>query len=224
MAPQITCYLDCVSPYSYFAFTHLNNLSQALQAKDIEVDFVPVFLGGINVASGNTPPWQLPAKAKYLEFDIVQAKAYYSLPDLKRPEFFPIVSLVPQRAALFIKSQFPTQYLASYKLLYAALWERSLDISQTSALAEALSPLFAPEQIAAILEGAASPEIKQGLLEKTQDAVKAGAFGAPWFVVRNARGEESPFFGSDRFHFMWQFLGLEWDFAGPGGREGQMKL
>jgi len=28
--------------------------------------------------------------------------------------------------------------------------------------------------------------------------------------VRNTEGKEEPFFGSDRFHFMWEYLGLPW--------------
>lgn len=28
--------------------------------------------------------------------------------------------------------------------------------------------------------------------------------------VRNDEGKEEPFFGADRFHFMWEFLGVRW--------------
>ena len=40
----------------------------------------------------------------------------------------------------------------------------------------------------------------------TEHVVKEkGAFGCPWFWVTNGEIQE-PFFGSDRFHYMWDFL------------------
>lgn len=40
--------------------------------------------------------------------------------------------------------------------------------------------------------------------------LELGAFGAPWMWVKNGEGKEEPFFGSDRCHFMWEFLKLPW--------------
>lgn len=54
-----------------------------------------------------------------------------------------------------------------------------------------------------------------------------GAFGSPWFWVRNGEGKEEPFFGSDRFHFMWEYLGLPWqdiEILPPGAKAGKSKL
>ena len=49
-----------------------------------------------------------------------------------------------------------------------------------------------------ILEAATKPEFKKKLNDNTQIALDHGAFGAPWFWVKNRKGEEEPFFGSDR--------------------------
>lgn len=94
------------------------------------------------------------------------------------------------------------------RLLWAALWQKDIDVSQEPLLVAAWANLFTPEECKAILEAANTAEYKQKLLDNTEEALKAGAFGAPWFTVRNSKGEETPFFGSDRFHFMYQFLGL----------------
>jgi 2-hydroxychromene-2-carboxylate isomerase len=56
--------------------------------------FHPVFLGGINVKSGNKPPWSLPAKARYGEFDYDRAKKYFGATDIQTPSFFPILSIL----------------------------------------------------------------------------------------------------------------------------------
>lgn len=42
---------------------------------------------------GNTPPWKVPAKAVYSDFDTKNAKRYFGLPRLKKPSVFPILSL-----------------------------------------------------------------------------------------------------------------------------------
>jgi glutathione S-transferase kappa 1 len=56
--------------------------------------FHPVFLGGINVKSGNKPPWSLPAKARYGEFDYDRAKKYFGATNIQTPQFFPILSIL----------------------------------------------------------------------------------------------------------------------------------
>lgn len=43
--------------------------------------------------SGNKPPWMVPAKATYGEFDMLYAERYFGLPGIKKPSAFPILSL-----------------------------------------------------------------------------------------------------------------------------------
>jgi glutathione S-transferase kappa 1 len=50
--------------------------------------------------------------------------------------------------------------------------------------------------------------MKDLLTATTQEALDRGAFGAPWLWVTNEEGKSEPFFGSDRFHFVYQYLGL----------------
>lgn len=89
-----------------------------------------------------------------------------------------------------------------------SLWEQDKDISQDSQLAKTWGGLFKEEELKSIIEATEEEEYKNALTENTNEAVKSGAFGAPWSVVRNAKGEETRYFGSDRFHFMWDFLGI----------------
>lgn len=74
---------------------------------------------------------------------------------------------------------------------------------------------------------ATEKEWKDRLTGNTKEALDQGAFGAPWMWVTNAKGVSEPFFGSDRFHFMWEFLGLPWqDLAilPKGAKPGRAKL
>ncbi|KAF9699129.1 hypothetical protein EKO04_002884 [Ascochyta lentis] len=171
---------------------------------------VPVFLGGINVGSGNKPPWTLPAKAAYSGYDSSRAKRYFGAEEVKTPEFFPIVSLLPQRALSFIKEQHPHAFISAFLDIFEAMWKNGKDVSVPATLAETLQPRFSPEEVKAILSSANSAPFKQRLNDNTKEALDRGAFGCPWFWVRNAKGAEEPFFGSDRFHFMWEYLGLPW--------------
>ncbi len=100
---------------------------------------------------------------------------------------------------VFTKATFPPAlYEAAFRELWVGMWEQGLDVSQVDVLAEVLGRHFAAGDVRRILEAANTPEWKQKLLDNTQTALDRGAFGAPWFWVRNAQGKEEPFFGSDR--------------------------
>jgi len=90
------------------------------------------------------------------------------------------------------------------------MWRSGHDISAPDALAAALQAHFSEQETKAVLERASQKEWKDELSAKTKEALERGAFGCPWFWVTNGKGVAEPFFGSDRFHFMWEFLGLSW--------------
>ncbi|KAI8938014.1 hypothetical protein NX059_005687 [Plenodomus lindquistii] len=210
MSGKITCYFDCVSPYSYYAFLHLEKHREVLKQHNVEIDIVPVFLGGINVGSGNKPPWSLPAKAAYSNYDNARAKRYFGVPNLRSPSFFPILSLLPQRALGYIKEVYPEKLAKVFLSYWVEMWENGIDLSKPDLLITVLRQNFTDAEVKTIMEKANSPEYKQLLNDKTKEALDHGAFGAPWFYVRNSKGQEEPFFGSDRFHYMWEYLGLPW--------------
>ncbi|KAF2276004.1 thioredoxin-like protein [Westerdykella ornata] len=210
MAGKITAYLDCVSLYSWFALLQLEKNREKLASHNVELDIVPVFLGGINVGSGNKPPWTLPAKGKYGKYDVKRAMKYFGTPNMKTPKNFPILSLLPQRALVFIKTKHPNLLVPTLLDFFRALWEDGLDISKPDQVAQVLSKRYSEADVCEILEKANSPECKQALNDNTKEALAKGAFGCPWFIVKNSKGEEEPFFGSDRFHYIWDFLQLPW--------------
>ncbi|KAL5119512.1 hypothetical protein ACEQ8H_002577 [Pleosporales sp. CAS-2024a] len=198
MSGKITSYLDCVSPYSYFALVRLEENRQLLKQHNVEIDIVPVFLGGINVGSGNKPPWTLPAKAVYGRYDSERSKHYFGLPNVKTPEFFPILSLLPQRALVYIKEEHPQHFVTAFMAIFQGMWEHGLDVSKPHLLAQVLSTHFSQASVKDILEKANMASYKQRLNDNTKEALELGAFGCPWHVVRNSKGETELFFGSDR--------------------------
>jgi len=211
MGGHIDCYLDCSSFYSYIAFEYLLKNKDLLASHDVIVEFHPIFLGGVNVGSGNKPPWTLPAKAKYGQFDLARTLKYHDLEKVSVPPFFPPLTLLPQRALCYIKATFPPIILEkTWGALFNSMWVDHNNITLPDPFVETLkrTTLFTEKEIEDILNAAKEKEWKDKLLANTQKVLDLGAFGAPWMWVRNSEGKEEPFFGSDRFHFVWMFLGV----------------
>lgn len=89
------------------------------------------------------------------------------------------------------------------------MWDDSIDISTPANLSIALRKVFNPAEVQEILDNTSTEVIKSKLTGVTGKVVKElGAFGCPWFWVYDGKGNAEPFFGSDRFHYMWDFLDL----------------
>ncbi len=52
-------------------------------------------------------------------------------------------------------------------------------------------------------------EGKEVLIENTDRTLEDGAFGLPWIVAVNEKGEREGFFGVDHLGLVVEFLGLE---------------
>ncbi|KAF3482076.1 uncharacterized protein GIQ15_04835 [Arthroderma uncinatum] len=162
----------------------------------------------------NKPPWTLPAKAAYGQFDRVRASKHFGVDDFEVPPFFPPLTILPQRCATYIKQNYPRDRFESTFLLYwQYMFFKHIDLSKPEGMIELLKEAkYSSQEIERILASTKTDEIKKALTDRTQEALDRGAFGAPWFWVKNNEtGKEEPFFGSDRFHFMWEFLGVPFD-------------
>jgi len=208
MGGKIDLYYDCVSPWSWFALHHLINNRETLKSYGVEFEIFPVFLGGIMHKSTNTPPWTLPQKASYGTFDLERGQKYFKL-SLKRPQNFPILSLLPQRCLTYIKTAYSPEKLEKATLeVWRSMWQKDEDVSKPELMQACLARAFSPADVEKIMKAASTSEVKNGLLATTDKALEQGAYGCPWFEVTNGDGLKQPFFGSDRFHFMYEFLGI----------------
>lgn len=118
---------------------------------------------------------------------------------MKTPDFFPILSLLPQRALVFVKVKHARYFIETFRDLFVEMWENGLDVSKPDILAQVLSKRFSKPEVQEIIQKANSPEWKQVLNDNTKEALDRGAFGCPWYWVRNSKGDQEPFFGSDRY-------------------------
>ena len=86
-----------------------------------------------------------------------------------------------------------------------------VDISKAENLAKLLAEYFDEGEVKEILRLMATQEYKDKLTGNTKKALGQGAFGAPWFWLKNGKGVEEPLFGSDRWAYMWRFMGVEFE-------------
>ncbi|KAG9248270.1 putative glutathione S-transferase kappa 1 [Calycina marina] len=214
MGGNIDCYLDLSSFYSYITIVYLEKNRSKLESYGITINYIPFFLGGVNVGSGNKPPWSLPAKAAHGAFDSDRAKKHHGMQAIAFPDFFPPLTILPQRALCFIKATYPPSTLITTWLsLFSAMWttpHQNITLAPTLSSVLASTKLFSSSQVAEILSKAAASEWKETLIANTKMALDQGAFGAPWMMVTNDQGATEPFFGSDRWHFVYAFLGVGW--------------
>ncbi|PKS06851.1 hypothetical protein jhhlp_006927 [Lomentospora prolificans] len=231
MGGRIDFYYDIASWYSYVGFADLFMNLDILAAHGVQVEFHPVSLGGIMKAAANQPPMMNPLKGEYLGRDGSRAAARVGKSNMRfPPDFFSrSKTLIPQRALHYIKKNYPTEtYLtALHYLLDSYFTPPHPNVSKPDGLARALAQcprgfkgsaagedysaagkLFSAEEVKAIMEGTETPEMKEALKATTEVAIRKRAFGAPWLVVTNSEGREEVFFGSDRFGFIYEFLGL----------------
>ncbi|KAF2666001.1 putative thioredoxin [Microthyrium microscopicum] len=207
---KIELFYDTVSPYSWYALHYLQKNREALSSHGINIELTPVFLGGIMQKSGNTPPWKNTNKATMGTIDKARAQKYFGL-EFGTPDFFPAFTLLPQRSLTYIKDKYPPAKLEEASVeCWKMMWMENKDITKPELMIECLARHFDEADIRAIMQAANSPEYKSKLLASTDRALETGAYGCPWFEVTNHKGVKEPFFGSDRFHYMWEFLELPW--------------
>lgn len=220
MPGRIIAHLDCASPYSYFALLHLRRIRPILSTYGVEVEFIPVFLGGINHATGNQPPSTLPARGKYGPYDMRRAVENFQTVKLTGPPFFPMVSLLPQRCTVVIKDKYSTEIFETiYERLWIWVFNRHIDLAKPENMRAVLldGKELDESQVDEILKLVGTKEVKGQLNENTRKAIEEyGAFGCPWLwiVKTDDNGKQilaEPVFGSDRWTYVYRLLDIEFE-------------
>jgi glutathione S-transferase kappa 1 len=79
------------------------------------------------------------------------------------------------------------------------MWDKGNDVSKPEVLVLVLQRRLKKDEAWEVMKNASSAPYKQRLNDNTRESLDRGAFGCPWFFVRNSKGDEEPFFGSDRY-------------------------
>ena len=181
---------DFGSPNAYFTHQVLPGLATEHGAS---VTIKPVLLGGLFKITGNQAPWAayqgIKGKMEYEMLEIRRFIEKHGLTKYRLNPHFPVNTVTLMRGALVAERDgFLDTYVdAGLRMM----WEDGLDMADKEVFVTAMTD--AGFDGAQLLADAETPEIKQLLIEKTQDAADRGAFGVPTFFVGSQM-----FFGKER--------------------------
>ena len=187
MTKSIDFYFDFISPYSYLAYKKINNLNLI---NKIDINYKPVFLGGLHKLGGITAPAFNERKMKNMKSDCELVASKNNI-EFKWNKKFPINSLNLMRGYLSINDQIKKKY---FEVCFDSYWKDDLDISENKNMIKILEICKIDQK--KFLDDIKDQKIKDELKYLTDLAFKNDIFGAPTFVVN-----KKIFWGQDRLEY-----------------------
>ncbi|MBR1209700.1 2-hydroxychromene-2-carboxylate isomerase [Bradyrhizobium sp. JYMT SZCCT0180] len=200
MAITIDYYLSLNSPWTYMGSGPFAEIARRYGA---QVNVKPAKFGPIFEQTGGLPlPKRSPQRQAYRLMELKRWREVRGLPLTVEPKFFPSDDAAATRLVIAAKLQGKDAHKLSLELA-RAVWEREESFADPAVLAS--SAQRAGLDAAAVRAGGPSDAELDALYEQyTQDAVKAGVFGAPSYVLPS--GEI--FWGQDRLELLERALKL----------------
>ena len=161
-------YFDFISPFSYLQSEILHELPEGLA-----ITYRPVLFAGLLNHWGHKGPAELPGKRVYTYRFCRWWAEKHGIPFVMPPAhpFNPIAVL---RLAIALGND-----VAKVREIFRFIWRDGKAVDSDEGWAELVERLGAAAAAARVAE----PEIKDALRQNGEDAVAAGVFGVPSFVV-----------------------------------------
>jgi 2-hydroxychromene-2-carboxylate isomerase len=178
-------YWDFSSPFGYLGSTQAEAMAARAGATLV---WRPMLLGGLFKLVGQpTVPMQTwsAARQTYTFEDLMRWASYWGVP-FKFPSHFPTSSLKAMRCYLALPEERQSEYR---RRTFSAYWTEDKDITDDAVLRELLG-----EGADEVMARSQTPEVKKALVDSTERAARAGAFGAPAWVI----DEKELYWGQDR--------------------------
>src|SRR5437899_2500039 len=194
MPVTIAYYLSLNSPWTYLGSAPFAGIAERNGAI---VNIKPCKFGPIFEQTGGLPlPKRSPQRRAYRMMELKRWREVLGIPINIEPKHFPCDDSAATRLVIAAKLQGKDAHRLSLEL-GRALWEREETLADPATLASAAAR--AGLDAAALRAGSPSDAELDALLEQyTQEAVKAGVFGAPSYVLPS--GEI--FWGQDRLELL----------------------
>ena len=230
--PSISLFYDCLSPFSYLAFSVLRRYRPIW---NIDLVLRPTMLGGVMMGSKNLPPGARPWAAsttKWAGQDMERNKAYFNVPLLPGPSNFfgPDGPADPRglardlrymRLLTSLRLTHPEALEEATAATFAAIWSdpdnRDADgaavMTEQTLLGICAAGGLDEAAAAAAVASVGDKKVKGALKASVAEALDLGMFGAPFMVVDRPAADGSGdmvYFGSDRFEQMAFSLDLPW--------------
>lgn len=188
--PDIEFIFDFASPNAYLTHQVLPAMAAEVGA---DVIYTPCLLGGIFKLTNNQAPMiafsKINNKLNYERLEFTRFLKRHQLTSFVWNPHFPVTTVLLMRGAIVAQQEGALPAYVEAGL--TAMWEEGDNMAEPEVFAAALDRHGLNGQH--YLARAQEPEIKQQLIDNTDDAVARGAFGVPTFFVRREM-----FFGKER--------------------------
>jgi 2-hydroxychromene-2-carboxylate isomerase len=194
MPHTIDYYFTPISPWTYLGHERFARIAKATGAR---INVLPVDLGGkVFPVSGGLPlAKRAPQRQAYRLVELARFSAFHGLPLTLHPKFFPVP---PDDAARLIiavaRRDGADAAMALTGAVARATWAEERSIADPAELAVMLAALGLPAQR---LAESQSADVQALYEANTQQAIAAGVFGAPTYVI-----DGEVFWGQDRLDFV----------------------
>lgn len=187
MADPIDFYFDFSSPYGYFAAMRIDDVATRHGRL---VRWQPYLMGVAMKLSGAKPLVERELVKDYATHDLARTARLYGL-EFAIPEPFPVATVAAARAFWWMNEHSIDGAKTLAKALYCAYFVHGRNIGEQAVVLEVAAESGIDQ---ATLETAiANDKVKDKLKTVTSNAIKAGVFGSPYFIV-----DGEPFWGNDR--------------------------
>lgn len=181
-APPVTVefLFDFGSPNAYLC----HRVIPGIEARGaVRFEYVPILLGGLFKLAHNRSPMEafaeIPNKLAYERLEMRRFIERHGLSAFRMNPHFPVNTLKIMRGAL--AAQALGVFAPYVDAMFAAMWEQGRAMDDPAEIGAVLQA--AGLDAAALLDKSQAPDIKQRLLDLTQQAHDRGAFGSPSFFI-----------------------------------------
>ena len=194
MAITIAYYLSLNSPWTYIGSAPFAEIARRYGAS---VDVKPCKFGPIFEQTGGLPlPKRSPQRRAYRLMELRRWREVRGIPINVEPKYFPSDDLAAVRLVIAAKLQGKDAHLLSLEF-GRAIWEREESLADAAVMAAA-AERAGLDAAALRANGPSDAELDALYEQYTQDALEAGVFGAPSYVLPS--GEI--FWGQDRLELL----------------------
>ena len=197
MSRSVDYYFTPQSPWTYLGHERFMRMGQAAGAS---VNLLPVDYGKVFPISGGLPLGKrAPQRQAYRLTELARFSKQLNMPLNLQPKFFPVVGDDAARLIIAVNMQDGTD--AAMKLcsaIFAAVWVQERDIADAAVLLQLLEESGLPAER---LAQSQSAQVQQQYESNTSQAIEAGVFGAPSYVI-----DGEIFWGQDRLEFVERAL------------------
>lgn len=194
MSKQVEYFLAPQSPFVYLGHARFVEIAAR---HDAQVLLKPCDLGKVFSVSGGLPLAQRPPQRQAWRLvELERWSQFLGLPIHLHPTYFPVSG--DAAAKLIIAAQLAhgtARALVLTGAICRAIWAEQRNIADAATLAQ-----IADENDfdgATLLKASEAQAVQVAYAQNTQDAISAGAFGAPWFML-----DGQPYWGQDRLDFL----------------------